>query len=186
MRVDHGADEADAAGQAHGVEGRQARQHVGHEEDRAEQPRRHAELLVEPVRHQALHDETPGERIQREERREPQHHALGAVQPQASGVGGRGRRLHRGGQGSEAGREQEPHGGVGEDQHPVAGHGGQARGLEGLGGPAAGQGAQGRGEGAGQVVPGEGGGAALRGQHLRERGLLDGQEGHPLVVYLDG
>jgi hypothetical protein len=71
--VHHGADQADALGQPYSSEGGDALD-VGAEKYAPQQGRLHPKALVEPVSYQALDDEAACEGIQREERRQTQHH----------------------------------------------------------------------------------------------------------------
>ncbi len=94
MGEHHGANEAKPRGQAGRHQGRDAREQVRPEENRAQRRRIDAEPQIEPIGREALHDEPAGERIEREQRREPQHDGLGAAD--AEKRAGLGRRYLRG------------------------------------------------------------------------------------------
>ena len=145
-----------------------------------------AELLAEPEGDERLGDEAAGEGVEREQRRQPQHDPLRAMQAQPATdavVDDFGARyLDRGRQKQEEQRQQQAADGVAGNDQPVGIDRGEAGIDRGLRGETGGERAGGRRERSDQLVAGEDGGSSSRRQQLRERRLFDGEERSHLVA----
>src|SRR5207253_3740088 len=71
-------------------EGGDPRQKIRAEENRADDCRAQTETPVEPVGNDALHDETAGEGVEREERRQTRDDRFGRSEEHTSGLQSRG------------------------------------------------------------------------------------------------
>jgi len=76
VREDHRVDQAKPSGKARRQQSRDARQNIGCKEDRAQRSGFCAKTHVKPIRDETGHDKAARERIQREQRRQFEHHAL--------------------------------------------------------------------------------------------------------------
>ncbi len=102
MGEHHGVEQPETPGERHRRQERERREEIGSKEQSGERRERNTKAQVKEKRHQALHHQPSGQRVDTEERGQPPHDAARAMQlrskalPQALDLDGRThRRFHR-------------------------------------------------------------------------------------------